>query len=324
MKGFLGLLLLVFAFLNLNCRGSFKGSPITSDQWQMFSYIPGNIKFVAYFDFDSIRNTKAWNNILKPEIENQKFYGWLDSLNQNAKEIFNKEISKIVITKSRDGKFFILAVSDNPFNIFFKTLEDTSKFKYQEFLGERYLYDVNDESVKIYKINDGMIIITNNSPYLKNIIEQKQYSLDRNSTLIKLIEEIPDKTQYWFAMNSNELISEIHNKYFSHLNVSGDYNTALKRIQRVGFCTSLDDKIQTHTILSCWGDKSAYLIASGLKSAIAMNVFSQENYYLGRIMEKAEVNQVGKQIILTAELDKNDIDQVEKFVNNNLLVMNFN
>jgi hypothetical protein len=169
-----------------------------------------------------------------------------------------------------------------------------------------------------------MIVVTDETQYLKSLIEQKQYSLDHNSNVIKLIENIPDKTQYWFAMDSNKLIRMIHNKYFKDMEVSGNYHAAVKRIKRVAFCITLDSTMQASAVLSCWGDKSAYFISSGLKSAIAMNVFSHENYSLGEILEKAEINQNSKQITLTATLDKKDIDEVEKVVNNNLFMINFN
>jgi hypothetical protein len=154
MKVFAGLLLLIFVFLNLNCKSSLEGSPITSEQGKIFSYIPARTQFIAYFNLDNIRNTAIWKNNLQSEIEDQKFDDWINSFNNNGKEIFDKEVSKVVISKSPNGQFFLLITSRNPFNLITKTFEDTSRFKNRQLRGEKYYYNIKNEAVNYYEIND--------------------------------------------------------------------------------------------------------------------------------------------------------------------------
>lgn len=315
--------LLLFSILSFECKSNFKGSPITSSQWEILSYIPGRTESIAYFNFDNIKATKVWNDVLKSEIEDKRFDDWISAFSDDGKKIFDKEVSKIIVSKGRNQRFFILVTADSPFQLFVQTLQDTSRFEKLEFLGEKYYYDTKSKATRYYQINDKMVAVTNNIGYLKSLIEQKQYSLDHNNNFIQMIEDIPDKTQYWFAMDSNKLIAEIHDKYFSDLTVGNNYKDALKRIRKVSLCATLDNGIKVEGVLGCWGDKSAYFIASALKSAIAMNVFSHSNYNLGKIFEKTQVSTDRRRIILTVNLNKDDIKHLQKIANENFFIMNF-
>lgn len=323
MKWLVYCVLITSSILYIGCKSNFKGSPITSSQWEIFSYIPANIEFLAYFNFDNIRTAEVWNNILKPEIEDKRFDSWIDTFSDSGRKIFDNEIARIIISREKNHKFFILITGSKPFKLFSKTLQDTSRFQKLEFLGEKYYYDTKSEATRYYEISDKMIAVTNNMYYLKTLIEQKQYSLDKNADFIKMIEDIPDKTQYWFIMDSNKLVADIHDKYFSDLSVGNNYKHALKRIQNVSLCVTLNNQIKVQGILGCWGDKSAYLIASALRSAIAMNVFSHSNYNLGKIFEETQVSYDGKHVILKVKLSKDDINHLQSAVDKNFFIINF-
>ncbi len=307
-------LALIFVF---GCSKPHKLYPVSNDQTELLKLLPYQTEFLIYANFNNIRKSDYLNQFLKNSFENRQSGKWLSDFESKTGVGLKSGVNEIMIATSWENNNSIIVSFDKNLSKIKNYFNDKNKFDVDK-SGGRTIYHPKKNVKTIFTfVNDSLLLILNNDEYLKNISELPSKSLAENKNFIRIIENIHSKKYYWLATNNGSYAAELFNRIllkYKKLPV----RSLIKTIRNITLSVDVKNGLNIESVWGCESSKDARLLASAIRGAISMDILTKENYKLGKILDKTDVD-VGKNIIyLELYLTKDDISALKDFAQKNL------
>ncbi len=142
----------------------------------------------------------------------------------------------------------------------------------------------------------------------------KGAKLRSNKNFISIVKNIKEKNSIWMATDKGAFAAGIFDRL-----VGKDSKLLspeiLSSINNFTISAEFGGRTDIESVLGCSSAGNAYLLASAVEGAIAMNILSRKNYRLGKLFDKMDVDREGDLIrfhLTLSDDELNDIQQLTK------------
>ena len=127
---------------------------------------------------------------------------------------------------------------------------------------------------------------------------------------MNVIKDIKNKRHYWIAGDKG-INTLNYLKKLVGLNEKLPVKRLIKSVKSITLAAQFDDGIDIESNWNCRDSKNAYLLSTAIKGALAMDILSGNDYALGKILQKTEVEMESSQVTLQLELKGEDFDKLK-------------
>ena len=314
-------LLIIFS----GCVKNVEPDPITTSQWRVFNYLPGETQFVLYMNLNELRKTEFWENYIENSIkQSQKntndldFNNWLTEFESKTGVGLNNGVSEVYISSTWMGNNIIAVTFDKNLNKvgdYFRNntrFEKIKKGKKEIFSGKLNI------SADFYFPNDSLLLIIKDKDYVDKLAGDSINSIKDNKKFISIIKEIRNKKHYWMATDKGNYAAALLEKLFS-VNQELRGRNFINSIEGISLSVEFGEGINIESLWNCNSPKNAYLLAAAIQTALSMDLFKNENTVLEKLFEKMEIERENSQINFQIEIDKNDIEKIKSLAKKDLI-----
>ncbi|MFO7446410.1 MAG: hypothetical protein R6W90_08585 [Ignavibacteriaceae bacterium] len=305
------LIFLCLPLIFISC-GEKQPEPISDEQMEVLGYLPKDTQFLMYANLSELRKTAHWKNFLQSTIRPDRTSDWLSEFEKETGMGLSKGIKEVYTSSAWDGNNIIVVTFDSKPGQVKSYFENSKKFYPEELEGKRIYSSFENRESKFYFSDDSALIIVKNDEYLAKLISGKNESLKKNEKFISIIKNITNKNHYWLATDQGSFAATLI-KMVMGTRQDFSANKIMTKIDNITLAAEFSDEVQIETILGCKDEKSAFLLSTAIRSAVAMNLFSDSSYILGEIMEKLDVERKSKNLNLEITITEKDILQLQDF-----------
>lgn len=314
----------IFPFLLLLISCGTKTPPyrITTLQWELFSYLPYNTEYLFYSNLNELRNSRIGLENSVPDISKNTSGSWLNKFEEETGVGINSGISEIIIAGTDDNKRILLFRVENNYDRVKNYLNRSPGFIKNEIENRETYSPKENPAAQIYLPENSILLITSEKSYIESLFQNYSKRLNENENFISIIRNIDSKSHTWMAADDGTLASEL----FSRLSGKDSKLLSpkiLSSVNNVTLSADFSDGIQVESVLGCSTPGNAYLIASAVEGAKAMNILSDKNVKLGKIFHKMDIKREGKLIRLHLPLTENELKELKLISMNNNQVIKF-
>lgn len=299
------------------CSQPHKLYPVSNDQYELLKILPYQTEFLIYANFNNINKSDYLNQFLKNSFKNRPTGKWFNDFEIETGVGLQSGVKEIMIATSWENNNSIIVKFDKNFSKIKKYFNDQNKFGRDKSNGKTiYRLKKNIRTIFTF-VNDSLLLILNNDEYLKNISEGPSKTLAENKNFIRIIENIHSKKYYWLATNNGSYAAELFNRIllkYKKLPVK----SLIKTIRDITLSVDVKNGLNIESVWGCESSKDARLLASAIRGALSMDILIKENYQLGKILDKTDVDLGKNKIYLELDLTKNDISFLKDFAQKNL------
>ncbi|QQS37595.1 MAG: hypothetical protein IPM56_06475 [Ignavibacteriales bacterium] len=317
----IGLFSAVALVLVWGCGGEEKRDALTAKQWQIISYLPVDTEFLLYMNLDELRRTEFWEQYFKTSIQKAPGNNWLSEFEVQTGIGIKKGIAGIyVATTWDDNNVFVVQFSGNiqPVKEYFN---NAGYFKPGQ-VNDKKFYELKSGSQsKFYFVDDSTLVVMNSSAYLMSLLEQKRQSLRENTKFVRLIQNIQNKRHYFLVTDKGSFAAALFGPILGH-NKDLPVKEIIGSITSIHLSAEFDDGVSIESVWEFNNSKNAYLLATAIKSAIAVGIFAQKDVTLGKIVEDMTISRYDTKIKFTLELEKDKLNEIRHSTLNNKLDLN--
>ena len=314
-------ILIVFA----GCTRKVETDPITSSQWRVFSYFPGETQFVLYMNLNELRKTEFWESYFKRSLkQNKKNTGeldvndWLTEFEKQTGIGLNDGVSEVYISSTWMGKNIIAVTFDKNFEKVSEYFKSSNRFEKIK-KGDREIFAGKlNISADFYFPNDSLLLIINDEDYIDKLTGENIKSIKDNKKLIGIIKKIRSKKHYWMATDKGNYAAELLEKLLS-VNQEFRGRNFINSIEGISLSAEFQEGINIESHWSCSSSKDAYLLAAAIQTALSMDLFKSETSFFKKLMDKIEIDRNDSQIDFLIELNKSDIEEIKNFAKKDLI-----
>ncbi len=309
------LVILPLFFLCAACGTKTKTDSITSSQWELFDYLPFNTEYLLYADLSEIRKAKNGEENFISSLPQKPSGAWLKKFEEETGTGIKKGIKEVVIANTREDEAILVVRFEKNYERVKRYFDKSPDFQNTDAPG---VFTIRDKpSVRVYFPGENMMIVSNGNGYTDLLKGVESKTLKTNENFISIINNIKEKNGLWMATDKGAFAAGIFDR------LAGKDSKflspeILSSIDNFTISAEYNGGTEIESVLGCSSAGNAYLLASAVNGAIAMNVLSQKNYRLGKLFEKMDVNREGKLIRFHLNLsddELNDIQQLTKLEN---------
>ena len=318
-------ILIFISLIFYGCVKNVEVDPISSSQWEVFGYFPVETQFVLYMNLNELRKTEFWVSYFEHSLkQNQKNPGemdvhkWLTEFGNETGVGLNGGVSEIFTASTWEGNNIIAVSFDKNFEKIRNYFSDEDNFEETK-KGNREIFTSKSKtSADFYFPNDSLLLIINDDDYVDNLLEDNGKSLKDNKKLIGVIKKIRNKKHYWMATDKGNYAAAL---FENLLNVNQDLKTRdfINSIEEISLSAEFQDGVNIESLWNCNSSKNAYLLATAIRGALAMDLFKSENNTLGKLLEKMEIERENSQINIQIDIDKSDIEEIKNLAKKDLI-----
>jgi hypothetical protein len=238
--------------------------------------------------------------------------GWLGKFENETGAGLDNGISEIFLASGQNSYNTGIAVFDKNHGKIKKHYQNTGIYRNEQYKGKTIYISKEKYPINFYFINDSMLLASANKYYIRSIISGKNIPLKNNPRLTSLIKNIRNKDQYWIASDKgNYALSYVKN--FFDITGKIPVNRITRSIKGVTLAADFGDGLEIESNLNCSNSKNAYLLSTGIKGALAMDLLSGGDHSLGKILQKTDVEAKSSQVNLQLILDDNEVNTLKDF-----------
>ena len=307
---FLGTLLVLVSFGG--CKKNEAIQPLTSSQKEAFNYLPAESRFVMYVNLNELRKTEFWGGYFKsPILENKLDNKWFYKFESKTGIGLNDGISQVFFSSGRDFNIAVIVFNKN-FKKVRNYFEDKDNFIKESF-GDKTVYKAKEKlTIQFYFVNDSTLLTANNFNNIESVLSGKSSLIKNKDLLSGLINSIKYKRQYWIATDEG-MAAVNYIKNFIDFNDKIPVKHILKSVKGITLSIQLNGEVNIESCWNCNDSRNAYLLSTAIKGALALDLLSDGNYSISRILQKTEVERTNSQINLQLELKGDDITALKDF-----------
>lgn len=311
-------LLILFA----SCGTKTATDKITSSQWELFGFLPYNTGYLFYANLDELRNTKFGIENFLPAISKDTSNVWVKKFEEETKVNLKKGINEILIAHTNDDKSIFIVLFADSYNRVKDFFNKSPGFIKNEINKKETFSLKENPSAQIYFPEHDILLLTNDSSFQKSLIMNEGKKLSENGHFISIINNIKNKNHIWMATDKGAYAAGIFDR------IAGKDSKLLSpeilsSISNFTLSAGFSEGVQIESALGCTSAGNAYLLASAVEGAIAMNILSEKDIKLGKIFGKLDVKREGKLIRFNINLTKKELDDLKLFKKYNNQVNKF-
>lgn len=306
------LLSVAFIFLVVfsGCSEEKKPDVLTNSQKEMFTYLPAETQFVLYMNLGELRKTEFWNDWFKPFITRDTLNNWMTDFEAKTGTGLKQGLAEIISATTWDGNDIFGVRFDANFEKVKAYFLNEAKFNQNE-TGGKKIFSLKDGSdAKFYFAKDDLLLILKNDEYLKQLLSGNNKSFDKENKLFSVIQKIKNKNHYWMATNKGGYAAGIINL------LTGGKDIPVKKIissvNEISLSAQFSDAVDINSVWGCSDVRHAYLLSTGVRSALAMDLLAGKDYALNQIMKKLEIDREAQDVHFEINLNKNDLAELKK------------
>ncbi len=309
------LVILPLIFLSAACGSKTKTDSITASQWELFDYLPFNTEYVLYADLNEISKTKYGEENFISSLPQKPSGTWLKKFEKETGTGIKKGIKEVIIANTREDEAILLVKFAKNYERVKKYFSKSPEFKSTD---NPDVFTISDkEEVRVYFPGKNIMVVSNREGYIDSLKGLRSSTLRANKNFISIIQNIKEKQSLWMATDKGAFAAGIFDR------LAGKDSKLLSpqilsSIDDFTISAEFSDGTELESVLGCSSAGNAYLLASAVKGAIAMNILSQKNYRLGKLLDKMDINREGSLIRFHLNLsgdELNDIQQLTKLEN---------
>ncbi len=309
------ILLLIIAFFT-GCGDEEKLTPLTSVQSKVISYLPEDTQVLVYMNLNDLRKTEYWENYFRPLLKKQNS-GWLGDFEKKTGAGFGSGTAQVFVASVWSGNNVIAVRFDKNIKKIKSYFRNENIFKVLKHNGKEVYQSTSDPKTKFYFADDSTLLVLQNESYLNSLLEGNNKSLNTNTRFKNIIRRIENKNQYWMVSGEGRIAVELVQQFIGiH---SGTAKKLLKTITDVSISAEFSDKIKLQSVLGCSSKENAYLLSSAIKGALQMDLLTEKNYALGKMLRKMEVDRKNNTIDLSLKLNEEDLNKLREIAKRNNL-----
>jgi hypothetical protein len=314
-------LLIVFS----GCEKNVETDPITSSQWRVFNYLPGETQFVLYMNLDELRKTEFWESYFKHSLkQNQKNRGeldinyWLTEFEKQTGVGLNNGVSEIYISSTWMENNIIAVTFNKNLDKVGNYFRDNNKFKKIQKGNKEIFAGKLNISADFYFPGDSLLLIVKDKHYIDKLTEDNIKSIKDNKKLISIIKKIRSKKHYWVATDKGNYAAALIEKLLS-VNQELRARNFINSIEGISLSAEFREGVNIESLWNCSSSKDAYLLAAAIQTALSMDLFKHETAYLGKLLDKIKIEREDSQINFYIEIGKNDIEEIKNLAKKDLI-----
>ena len=314
-------LLIIFS----GCTKKVEIDPITSSQWRVFSYLPGETQFVLYMNLNELRKTEFWESYIEHSLkQNRKNTGeldisdWLTEFEEQSGVGLNDGVSEVYISSTWMGKNIIAVTFDKNFEKVSNYFKSSNRFEKIRKGDKEIFAGKLNISADFYFPSDSLLLIINDDDYIDKLMGENIKSIKDNKKLMGIIKKIRSKKHYWMATDKGNYAAELLERLFS-VNRELRGRNFINSIEGISLSAEFKEGINIESLWSCSSSKDAYLLAAAIQTALSMDLFKNETTYLGKLLDKIEIDRNDSQIDFHIEISKNDIEEIKSLAKKDLI-----
>jgi hypothetical protein len=309
------LAILPLMFLSGACGTKTQTDIITSSQWELFHYLPCNTEYLLYADLNEIRKAKYGEDNFISSLPEKPSGAWLRKFEKETGTGVRKGIREVIIANTPEDESIILVNFDRNYDRVKKYFKDNTDFGSTDHADEFIV--VKKPDTRVYLPGRSILVVSNNEDYIDSLRQGRSATLKANKNFISIIKNIKEKHTLWMATDKGAFAAGIFDR------LAGKDSKLLSpeilsSINNFTISAEFNEGTVIESVLGCSTAGNAYLLASAVQGAIAMNILSQKNYRLGKLLEKMDVNREGNLIRFNLNLTYDellDIQQLTKLEN---------
>ncbi len=306
-------ILLLFA----SCGTKTSTDKITSSQWKLFNYLPYNTEYIFYTNLSELKDSKFGIENFIPVVSKDTSNSWIKKFEEETGVGLRKGIEEILIANTIDNKSVFLVRFNENYNRVKNYFYKNPSFIKNEIENRETFSLKENPTTQIYFPEASVLLLTNEKSFLDSIILGKGKRLKENNNFISIIRNIKNKSIAWMATDKGAFAAGLFDR------VAGKDSKLLSpeilsSIDNMSVSATFSNGVQIESSLGCSSAGDAYLLASAVQGAIAMNILSEKNVKLGKIFSKMDVKREVNLIRFHIELTKkelNDLKLLTKYTN---------
>ena len=303
------LVILPLLFICAACGTKTKTDSITSSQWELFHYLPSNTEYVFYADLSEIRKAKNGKENFLTSLPEKPSNAWLKKFEKETGTGINKGIKEVVIANTPDDEAILLVRFDRNYERVKSYFKNSPDFKSTDKSGVFSI--TNKPEARVHFPGKNIMVVSSKEGYTISGQGLKGPTLRGNEKFISIIKNIKEKHSLWMATDKGSFAAGIFDR------VAGKDSKLLSpeilsSINDFTISAEFGRGTEIESVLGCSSAGNAYLLASAVKGAIAMNILSQKNYKLGQILDKMDVNREGNLIRFNLKLTGDELDDIQQ------------
>jgi hypothetical protein len=301
--------ILPLLFLLTSCGTETQTDNITSSQWQLFGYLPENTEYLFYADLNEIMKTKYGEENFISSLPETTAGSWINKFEEATGTGLKKGIKEIIIANTRDDNGIFLVRFENNYEKVKRYFNESPDF--QKTANDSIFSLIRKPATRLYFAGDNILIISGREDYINSIVFDKGSRLRANGSFISIIKNIREKNSLWMATDKGAFAAGMFDR------IAGKDSKLLSpeilsSINNFSVSAEFNKGAEVESALGCSSAGNAYLLASAVKGAIAMNILSQKNYKLGKIFNKMDVNREGRLIRFHLKLSEKELDDIQQ------------
>ncbi len=308
------LVILPLLFLSA-CGTKTKTDSITSSQWELFDYLPSNTEYLFYADLNEIGKSRNGEDNFISSLPQKPSGVWLRKFEKKTGTGIKKGIKEVIIANTREDESLLLVKFDRNYEKVKRYFSESQDFTRTD-NPEVYII-ISKPAARVYLPGRNILVVSNSEGYVDSLRHGNSTKLKANKNFISIVQNIKEKNSLWMATDKGAFAAGI----FDRLAGKDSKLLSPEILSSINnFTISAEFRSGAHieSVLGCSSAGNAYLLASAVEGAIAMNILSQKNYKLGKIFDKMDVHREGNLIRFHLNLsddELNDIQQLTKLEN---------
>ena len=306
------LILATITWLFGGCAKQKETSPIPQNQLKMLDILPNKDEYLVYLNLAELRKTQYWDSFLDSSVMNTKTGLWLKSIQNTSNIPIVKSISEVYLCKTISGVNVVGILFDNNKASIKNHFEALKKLEHSTVLGNKIYSVENPKNIFFYFVNDSTLLLVDNISYVKNMASGKIKSAKSDKRLMNVIKSVSLKNHFWlvseksgFSVNLIEKVTAVH--------PTSSQKKLLRTVRNLSISASFGNQVKVESLWQMRSTKDAYLLSTGVKGALAMDLFSKFSYELDKIMKKLIVEQSESIIDYRITFNNNDLNTLKDF-----------
>ena len=306
------LVILPLLFLTAACGIKTETDRITSSQWELFGYLPFNTEYLFYANLNEISKTKNGANNFFSSLPQKPSGTWLNKFENETGTGIKKGIREMIIANTRSDEAILLVKFDRNYDRVKRYFNGSQDFKSTDNPDEYTI--ISKPEARVYLPGRNILIVSNDEDFIDSLRYGKGAKLRSNKNFISIVKNIKEKNSIWMATDKGAFAAGIFDRL-----VGKDSKLLspeiLSSINNFTISAEFGGGTDIESVLGCSSAGNAYLLASAVEGAIAMNILSRKNYRLGKLFDKMDVDREGDLIrfhLTLSDDELNDIQQLTK------------
>lgn len=309
----------VFVILSLlmlqSCSEEIKVDTLSDSQSSALDILPANTQFLLYSNFKELRKTDFWENLLSESFKNDQQNNWLQEFEKETGYGFNKGVSEVFTSTTWGGINTFIISFDNHSGKLRDYFRNKKNFRTILIKGTEIFQPVENPSSFFYFKNDTLLIIINDVEYLNDLLAEKHKPLSSNSNFIGIVNNIRYKNHYWMATDKGSYAAILLEQIGGKNNIP-QVRDLVKNINEITLSAHFGSGVDIESNWGCSDTKSAYLLSTALRSALALELFSDIDIALSKVLENTRIRRDERVVKISLALDEKAITKLRSLSKN--------